>query len=96
MALVPIPEGAPQRFTVWKHTKGGLYRVLFVGRFQTREFAEDLDHEPVVVYEGLDRQVAEPWVRPLEEFLDRFAPYDGPLPPNAGPHLSPLGGPLLS
>lgn len=54
--------------SVWLHAKGGYYRVLHVGTLE-----EDLT--PVVIYQTLSMaQLQDIWVRPVQHFLDRFAP----------------------
>lgn len=50
----------PIKGELWKHYKGGLYRILEVGTYESTM-------EPVVIYESLkDGSV---WVRPTHIFL---------------------------
>lgn len=53
--LEPLPANAPQVDSVWRHYKGGWYRVLSVGRH-----SETL--EPMVSYTMASGDV---WYRPL-------------------------------
>lgn len=58
----------PGIWTVWQHAKGGIYTVL------DNCIIEATD-APAVMYSSLDRRDREDkWVRPLEEFLDKFTP----------------------
>lgn len=63
MIAVPIlPD------SIWIHAHGGYYRVRNVG------LLED-DLTPVVMYQTLSMaQPQDIWVRPVEQFLERFAP----------------------
>jgi hypothetical protein len=47
--------------SLWKHRKGGFYKVLAVGRIEA-------DLAPVVVYQSQKDWLV--WVRPLAEFED--------------------------
>jgi len=55
---------------IYKHYKGGEYRVLFVAKGQFED--ETLDMQDMVVYEALiDNPVSKQWVRPLSDFLGK-------------------------
>jgi hypothetical protein len=84
-ALALVAARGPEVGSVWRHRKGGVYRVV------SNAVRED-DLVPVVVYkeeypqgEFFDRKLTLIWVRPLAEFTDgRFtmvAPArEGPTP----------------
>ncbi len=54
----------PQDGAVYRHHKGGLYRVLM-------NVLRESDGEHMVVYQPQDETI--PWVRPLSEFGEKFS-----------------------
>lgn len=69
-AIVAVAKTGPDRSGVWRHRKGGVYRVVCCA-------VRESDMVPVVVYQCeypqgalFDRKLAVTWVRPLAEFVD--------------------------
>jgi len=64
---------------IYRHYKGGEYRVLFVGKGQFKD--EALDMQDMVVYESLDENtVSKHWVRPLTDFLEMMVVDENEVP----------------
>ncbi|MDE2099327.1 MAG: DUF1653 domain-containing protein [Patescibacteria group bacterium] len=51
----------------YQHYKRGMYRKLYDGYLERTG-------EPVVIYQALDGDDRRIWVRPLEEWLEKFKP----------------------
>lgn len=79
------PQGETIACT-FKHTKtGGVYELVGDARLQTSTDLSDMAY--LVVYRGRDGAL---WVRPREEFAQRFAPIDaGAAAPSSAPSASP-------
>lgn len=65
--LPDLPEIAPLKAGIYKHYKGGFYRVVGVATHETT-------HDQLVVYReisrGLETGEGRFWVRPLNEFYE--------------------------
>lgn len=52
---------------IYRHYKGGEYRVLFVAKGQ---FTDSHDMEDIVIYESLaENAISQYWARPLKDFV---------------------------
>lgn len=66
--LPDLPKAAPLKAGIYKHYKGGFYRLLGVARHET-------NHEEYVVYceisRGLETGEGPLWIRPIHEFYEQ-------------------------
>lgn len=63
-------EDRPKPGTVWQHAKGGVYQIMINCTIEATDTPAVMHHSLNVV--GRDDY----WVRPLDEFLQRFKPLD--------------------
>lgn len=65
--LIARLEGTPERFSLWRHAKGEVMRVVCTA-------IDEATLEPVVIYYHAAKGSFLCFSRPLANFLDRFTP----------------------